>query len=83
MRGGGFCLTIAAMAADAFIQCRVAAEIKARVRTLAQRDRITESALVKQLLGVILRSSAAAGVSRLAPHTAPRDVRHYDTRSSL
>jgi hypothetical protein len=65
------------MAADAFIQCRVTPEIKALVRTLAQRDQITESALIKQLLEVVLRSSAAAGLSRLERQRAPRDIRLY------
>jgi Bacterial mobilisation protein (MobC) len=65
------------MAADAFIQCRVTPEIKALVRTLAQRDQITESALIKQLLEVVLRSSAAAALSRLERPRSPRDVRLY------
>src|ERR1700676_785548 len=65
------------MAADAFIQCRVTPEIKALVRSLARRDQITESALVKQLLEVVLRSSAAAGLSRLEPQRSPRDMRLY------
>jgi hypothetical protein len=65
------------MAADALIQCRVTPEIKALVQTLAQRDQITESALIKQLLEVVLRSSAAGGLSRLAPQRAARDVRLY------
>jgi hypothetical protein len=65
------------MAADAFIQCRVTPAIKALVRALARRDQITESALVKQLLEVVVRSSAAAGLSRLEPPRAPRDLRLY------
>jgi len=65
------------MAADAFIQCRVTPEIKALVRALARRDQITESALVKQLLEVVVRSSATAGLSRLEPQRAPRDMRLY------
>jgi hypothetical protein len=65
------------MAADAFIQCRVTPKIKALVRALARRDQITESALVKQLLQVVLRSSAAAGSSRPEPQRAPRDTRLY------
>jgi hypothetical protein len=65
------------MAADAFIQCRVTPEIKALVRALARRDQITESALVKQLLEVVVRSSAAAGLSRLEPQRSPRDMRLY------
>src|SRR5580658_8848818 len=65
------------MTADAFIQCRVTPEIKALVRTLAQRDHITESALIKQLLEVVLRPSAAAGLSRPEARRAPRDMRLY------
>lgn len=65
------------MATDAFIQCRVTPEIKALVRTLAQRDQITESALIKQLLEVVLRSSAAAGLPRLELQRSPRDMRLY------
>jgi hypothetical protein len=65
------------MAADAFIQCRVTPEIKALVRALARRDQITESALVKQLLEVVVRSSAAAGLSSLEPLRARRDKRLY------
>ena len=65
------------MAADAFIQCRVTPEIKALVRALARRDQITESALVKQLLEVVVRSSAVAESSKLEPQRAPRDMRLY------
>src|ERR1700728_274091 len=65
------------MAADAFIQCRVTPEIKALVRMLARRDQITESALIKQLLEVVLRSSAADGLSKLESPRAPRDMRLY------
>lgn len=46
------------MAADAFIQCRVTPEMKTLVHALAQREQITESALIKQLLEVVLRTSA-------------------------
>jgi hypothetical protein len=45
------------MTDHALIACRVTLETKARVRRLAQRDGITESALIKQLLDVVLRSS--------------------------
>src|SRR5580658_2204276 len=66
------------MAADVFIQCRVTPEIKALVRALAHRDQITESALVKQLLEVVLRSSEAAGMTELeVRRKAPRDMRLY------
>ena len=46
---------MSAMAADAFIQCRVTSETKALIHALADRERITESALVRQVLEVVLR----------------------------
>ena len=49
---------IALLRADAFINCRVTSEIKAVLRRIAERAGITESALVKQLLGAVLRTSA-------------------------
>lgn len=53
------------MATNALIAARVAPGTKAAFRALAQREHMTESALLKQLLGVILRpndgpSSASA-----------------------
>lgn len=44
------------MAASAFIHLRVTQETKLRLRALAQREDRNESALLKQLLGVMLRS---------------------------
>jgi hypothetical protein len=41
----------------ALIACRVTSETKARVRRLADRDGITESALLRQLLDVVLRTA--------------------------
>lgn len=46
------------MIKDAFIACRVTPETKARVRTLAQRQGIAESTLIKQMFDVVLRGSA-------------------------
>ncbi len=66
------------MAADAFIQCRVTPETKALIQGLADRERITESALVRQLLEVVLRTSAAQAIPH--PDEEPRsnrDVRLY------
>jgi hypothetical protein len=66
------------MAADAFIQCRVTPEIKALVRALARRDQITESAFIKQLLEVMLRSSPAAESLRVdEPQRTHRETRLY------
>jgi hypothetical protein len=43
--------------ASAFIHLRVTQETKLRLRALAQREGRTESALLKELLGVMLRSA--------------------------
>ena len=45
------------MTASAFIHLRVTQETKLRLRALAQREGRTESALLKELLGVMLRSA--------------------------
>ena len=66
------------MPADAFIQCRVTPEMKTLVRALAEREQITESALIKQLLEVVLRSSAMKGFPKLAElQRTSRDSRLY------
>jgi len=66
------------MPADAFIQCRVTPEVKTLIRTLAQREQITESALVKQLLEVVLRSTAMQGFPKVEElERASRDSRLY------
>jgi hypothetical protein len=44
------------MAASAFIHLRVTQETKLRLRALAQREGRSESALLKEMLGVMLRS---------------------------
>jgi len=48
------------MAANAFIQVRVTPEVKARLQALAEREHITESALVRQLLITMLRVQVLA-----------------------
>jgi len=66
------------MPADAFIQCRVTPEMKTLVRALAEREQITESALVKQLLQVVLRTAALQGFPKLDELDRPnRDARLY------
>src|SRR5438067_6819206 len=64
------------MAAEAFVQCRVAADVKTLLRVLAEREQITESALVRQLLEVTLRISAKEGFPKLdALEKVSRDAR--------
>ena len=66
------------MPAEAFIQCRVTPEMKTLVRALAKREQITESALVKQLLQVVLRTAALQGFPKLDELDRPnRDARLY------
>jgi hypothetical protein len=74
----GFCHTITDMPADAFIQCRVTPEMKTLVRALAEREQITESALVNELLQVVLRTAALQGFPKLDALDRPnRDSRLY------
>src|SRR5207237_7924021 len=64
------------MAAEAFVQCRVTPEVKTLLQTLAEREQITESALVRQLLEVTLRMSAKEGFPKLDTlEKASRDAR--------
>jgi hypothetical protein len=46
---------------SSFIGFRVTPEMKTLVRAFAERERISESALVKQLLEVLLRKAALEG----------------------
>ena len=78
LAAGRCCITIGVMAADAFIHCRVTSDQKALVRRLAEREGINESTLVKQLLEVVLRTSALAGMPPAsAPDKINRDARLY------
>jgi len=49
--------------AEAFIHLRVSQETKSKLRALAQRENQSESALVKQLLDVVLRGVGKAAVA--------------------
>lgn len=60
-------------AAHAFIQCRVTPQVKALLRSLALREGLTESALIKRLLGVMLPASSSSVLE--IPHRPLRDRR--------
>jgi hypothetical protein len=64
------------MAAEAFIQCRVTTETKEKVRTLAARQQLSESALLQRLIDLMLQT---AGVGAQGPidddGKSPRDTR--------
>jgi antitoxin component of RelBE/YafQ-DinJ toxin-antitoxin module len=55
------------MAADAYLTCRVTSDTKTRVRALAQRQGLTESAVMKQLLEALLQSAPAGELPPPAP----------------
>lgn len=61
------------MAAEAFIQCRVSQATKAALRAAAERQQLTESALLKRMLDLVLQTAGAA-VASDAPDERP--VRH-------
>jgi hypothetical protein len=66
------------MSADAFIQIRVTPEVKARIRAIAAREQIAESALVRQLLVTMLRVQEPDADSKPKETDAvPRDSRLY------
>ena len=64
------------MTAPPFVAARVTPEMKTLLRTLAAREQITESALVRQLLEVMLRRSVTEGFPKLeALEKVSRDAR--------
>jgi hypothetical protein len=46
------------MAVDALVRCRVSSDTKALLQSIAAREQITESALIRQLLETLVRTSA-------------------------
>src|SRR4029077_1077460 len=48
------------MAVDALVRCRVRSETKTLLQSIAAREQITESALVRQLLETLVKASATA-----------------------
>jgi len=68
--------TILRVIADSSIHCRVTSDTKALVRRLAERDRITESALLKRLLDGALRAASLGD----APAPAVREKVNRDSR---
>jgi hypothetical protein len=66
------------MTGDAYITCRVSQEVKRRMRDLAEREGATESAIIKQLLGTVLRESVGARPAEApSPPRAGRGSRLY------
>jgi hypothetical protein len=66
------------MAAEAFIQCRVAPATKAALRAAADRQQITESALLKRMLDLVLSTVSTPAVGNVTAPTRPaRQARLY------
>lgn len=66
------------MAAEAFIQCRVPQAMKLALRAAAQQQQLSESALLKRMLGLLLRTTTAATDSEAGAVGRPaRQVRLY------
>jgi hypothetical protein len=64
------------MVAEAFIQCRVPQATKAALRAAAERQQITESALLKSMLQLVLHSADPVGAAD-AGDRAARQARLY------
>jgi hypothetical protein len=66
------------MAAEAFIQCRVPKATKAALRAAADRQQLTESALLKRMLELVLHTTGAAEVDEVVVADRPsRRARLY------
>jgi hypothetical protein len=63
------------MAAEAFIQCRVSQATKAALRAAAERQQLTESALLKRMLDLVLQTGGAAIVGDAADAAAEQLAR--------
>jgi len=63
------------MAVDALVRCRVSAETKALLKSIAAREQITESALVRQLLETLVRTSTADSAGAESNRWAARGER--------
>jgi hypothetical protein len=66
------------MAAEAFIQCRVSQATKAALRASAERQQLTESALLKRMLELVLHTAGAAETGEVIVADRPsRQARLY------
>ena len=66
------------MAAEAFIQCRVPQATKASLRAAAERQQLTESALLKRMLELVLQTAGAADAGEVIVADRPsRQARLY------
>jgi Bacterial mobilisation protein (MobC) len=59
------------MAADSFIQCRVSAATKEALREAAERQQLSESALVKRMIDLMLQTAAPVAVTAVPSDNQP------------
>ena len=72
------------MSADQFIAARVSSETKARLRVLAQRQQLSESALLKRLIDLVLNSVTDDDAARTIEQVfASYSARYHDFRAVL
>ena len=69
------------MAADALVRCRVSSETKTVLQSIAAREQITESALVRQLLETLARTSATEMPTIDKPDSTELRRAHVDPSS--
>ena len=55
------------MAINAVVRCRVSSETRALLRRIAEREHVSESALVRQLLEALVRASATESPASAGP----------------
>ncbi len=66
------------MASEAFIQCRVSQATKAALRATAERQQLTESALLKRMLELVLHTAGAPEAGEISVADRPsRQARLY------
>lgn len=79
---GRCCHTIIVMAADSFIQCRVSAATKEALRAAAERQQLSESALVKRMIDLMLYTAAPPAVTAVPSDSQPTRLARLYVRLS-
>jgi Bacterial mobilisation protein (MobC) len=74
---------IVAMTADSFIHCRVSAATKEALRAAAERQQLSESALVKRMIEMILHAAARPDVTPVPSSSRPTRATRLFVRLSL
>jgi hypothetical protein len=70
------------MAADSFIQCRVSAATKEALRAAAERQQLSESALVKRMIELMLHTAAPPDMTVGTSNDRPKRLARLYVRLS-